>query len=417
MAQMTPEQLNKHIETQVIPLIKETIGTIVSDLVQEQLAKSSAPPLWTKHFFADEKSEAEKPARAKGVAFGRIVRATAIAKKQGGGVDFAEKLLTSWGDADLAKALVDTQTKALAASVATDGGFLVPPEYSTDVIELRRAATVVRRLGPREIGMTTGTLNIPKQTAGATGSYIGENTNITKSQPTVGNVTLTWKKLAVLVPFSNDLLRYAAVSADAFVRDDIVRSLAVTEDAALLRSDGTAGQPKGLRFWAPGANLIAANGTVSLANTVTDFGKLILQLKKNNVPITKGAWILSPRTEFYLQTVQNANGYFAFRDEMVQRQTIWGYPYAVSTSVPETLTSGSNTDASEVYFVNFDDAVIGDSQRLIIDVSSEAAYHDGSSVVAAFSQDQTVVRAIAEHDFAMRDVNAVALLTGVRMGV
>jgi hypothetical protein len=60
---------------------------------------------------------------------------------------------------------------------------------------------------------------------------------------------------------------------------------------------------------------------------------------------------------------------------------------------------------------------LGDSLRLTIDVSTEAAYHNGSSVVASFSLDQFVVRAIAEHDFVARDPNAIAILTGVRWGV
>jgi hypothetical protein len=37
-------------------------------------------------------------------------------------------------------------------------------------------------------------------------------------------------------------------------------------------------------------------------------------------------------------------------------------------------------------------------------------------VVASFSLDQFVVRAIAEHDFVARDPNAIAILTGIRWG-
>jgi hypothetical protein len=59
------------------------------------------------------------------------------------------------------------------------------------------------------------------------------------------------------------------------------------------------------------------------------------------------------------------------------------------------------------------DAVIGDATSIIIDTSTEAAYHDGTQVVAAFSQDQTVVRAIVQHDFGMRHDASVAVLTQV----
>jgi HK97 family phage major capsid protein len=48
---------------------------------------------------------------------------------------------------------------------------------------------------------------VPKITGGSTAGYVGENANITKTQPTTGQITLTFKKLAALVPISNDLLR------------------------------------------------------------------------------------------------------------------------------------------------------------------------------------------------------------------
>jgi HK97 family phage major capsid protein len=182
-----------------------------------------------------------------------------------------------------------------------------------------------------------------------------------------------------------------------------------------LRSQGVNGEPMGLRYLCPLANVLDAD-TASLANAASNLQKLVLTLKNNNVPLIKPVYLMSPRTEYYLLTIQNSNGYFAFRDEMVQRKTIFGIPYRATTNVPINLTSGANSDTSEVYLVDFDSIVLGDSMRLAIDVSTEAAYMSGSSVVSAFSLDQTVVRAIAEHDLGARDANAIAVLKGVRWG-
>jgi HK97 family phage major capsid protein len=94
---------------------------------------------------------------------------------------------------------------------------------------------------------------------------------------------------------------------------------------------------------------------------------------------------------------------------------LWGWPIGTTTNVPITLdTSGSGNDnESEVYLVDFAQVLIGESQGLLVDSSQEAAYHDGSNIQAAFSLDQTVVRAIAEHDLGMRHDKAVAMLTQV----
>jgi len=112
-------------------------------------------------------------------------------------------------------------------------------------------------------------------------------------------------------------------------------------------------------------------------------------------------------------TVRDGNGMYAFRAEMLAGN-LWGYPFGVTTQIPETLGSGSD---SEVYFVDFADAVIGEAEMLTVDASMEAAYYDGSAIQAAYSRDQTVVRVIEAHDFGMRHEASVAVLTGVTWGV
>jgi hypothetical protein len=52
----------------------------------------------------------------------------------------------------------------------------------------------------------------------------------------------------------------------------------------------------------------------------------------------------------------------------------------------------------------------------MVDATTEGAYYDGSSVQATFSLDQTVVRVIEEHDFALRYDKAFALIQNVTWG-
>lgn len=409
--QMTSADLKKHIGDVVGPMINDIVGKDVAELVRAQVEKAVGQntgdaPAWAKDLFGGQK--APKIERQKGLGFGAIVRATAAAKQAGTGRQGVLDTLDQWGYTD-----VVAETKALGATQANAGGYLIAPTQSAEVIELRRAATVVRGSGPRVLPLPTGTTNVPKITAGATGSYIGENTNITKSQQTFGNVQLTARKLAVLVPVSNDLIRNASPQADAVVRDDVVRSLAVTEDQAFLRGDGTNGSPKGLRYWVPTGNLVPSSGT-SLTNITADLGNALLALMNANTMAGNWVWILSPRSWKALTTIQNTNGFYVFRDEMVNQKTLWGFPFKVTTSIPITLTVAPNSDCSEVTLVNMDDMAIGDNLNLTIDVSQEAAYYDGVAVVAAFSQDQTVIRAIAEHDFVARYADAISVITGVR---
>ena len=408
---------------ELIALIRENCAPIVAEAVEQQV-RTQIDPLRTSQadFFSrlvagggsGPAREAEVPLAEKGMAFARCVRATAAAKMRGDGVDGAIRVLKMWGNDDLAEKWAEARTKALAAGDATAGGFLVPVQFSQEVIEFLRARSVIRRLNARVIPVPTGTTKIPKLSGGATAYYIGENVNATKSEPTTGQLTLTFKKLVTLVPMSNDLLRYASPGADAIVRDDVVNAMRVREDSAFIRDSGTDSTPKGLRYWAHADNIVAANGTVSVANVFSDLGKLIQKLMDANMPMIAPAWIMAPRVEVFLRTLINSNGFAVFKDEM-NGGTILGYPFASTTNIPTNLnTSGAgDNDESEIYFVDMSQALIGESMNLIVDASQEAAYHDGSSVIAAYSQDQTVVRAIAEHDFGMRHDKAIAILTEV----
>jgi len=375
--------------------VKKMIDEIVKEAVEPLTEQQTK---WAENLRKEVTRVEEK--RDKGLQVARMVRALAATK----------------GDPERAAVYAkknfddDEIVKALEVSTPQAGGYIVPEQYSAEIIELLRPQTVVRRMGAVTVPMPTGTLNIPTLAGGGSASYIGENTDIPKTQPSFGTIQLTWKKLAALVPISNDLLRFSSPAADMIVRDDLVAAMAQREDAAFIRDDGQNNTPKGLRFWAPSVNAIPANATASLDTVTTDLGKLVLALKQANVRFIRPGWLMSPRTEMYLLTLRDGNGNYAFRPEMLAGR-LFGYPYAVTTQIPENL-EGNET---EVYLVDFADAIIGESTQLIIDASTEASYID-DGLKSAFSLDQTVIRVIAEHDFAMRHAASVAVLTGVKWG-
>jgi len=438
---MTPTELTAFIRDQVAPMIKEYVGPTVAELVRDAVAQSLAarPKGYVENLLGGGASGTDvAKAKQPGLAMARGLRAIAAAKMLGGGAERAIDVLRGWGDTEMAEAWAAGRQKALAAGDPTAGGFLVPIQFSTDIIELLRPSAVVRSLDPSIMPMPMGSVKVPKITQGATASYIGENANILQSQEGTGQLTLTFKKLAALVPLSNDLVRYSSPSADSIVRDDMVRAMATREDKAFIRDNGTSGTPLGIRGWINATNKFNANGTVNLANVTIDLGKAIQKLMAADVPLivaqfppggpnqvqpitARPGWIMSPRTYMYLTTVQNGQGFYAFRPEMMTG-TLWGFPYRVTSQVLETMAAGNPpTDTggtqTEVYFGAFAHAVIGEALGLMVDASMEAAYANAAgTVVAAFSQDQTVVRVLAEHDFALRYDKAFSLIQQVTWG-
>lgn len=327
---------------------------------------------------------------------GRLLRALAGGRGDPArAADFAAK---TWNDGYTAK--------ALAAGVGSAGGYLVPEVQALEVVELLRKASAVRRLGPTVVPMPHGTLLMAKLTGGAQADYLGENTAITPSLPSFGQIRLTARKLAALVPISNDLIRYSAPAADQVVRDDLVTALAEREDLAFLYGNptGTGNDPKGIRHWVLPAQEIASSGATVDA-MVADLAKLVLALQEGKARMLRPAWIMAPRTLQALMAVRDGSGHFVFRPEL-QNGTLNGYPVATSLHVPVA-------PSSEILLVDMADVLIGEATGLLIDASGEAAYPSGGSVIPAFGLDQTVIRCVTAHDLALRHEAAVAVLTGV----
>jgi HK97 family phage major capsid protein len=381
-------------------VVKGTIMEQFAEFRKEQEAKSASMPQFTR---SPEPEKVEK-----GVTLARIIRAYASSK---GNIEKA---------ADYAKAndFGPDVVKALATQPNSAGGYIVPPQYSTDLIELLYNRVAIRKLGAQSIPMPNGNLTIPKLTAGASASYIGENTGVDAQQPSFGVISLNWKKLAAVIAISNDLIRYSSPKADEVVKNDLTNAFAVVEDAQFLRGTGTGQGPRGLDSWIPTASpdhvdpAQSADGS-DLTLVIADLFKGPKALEEANIPFVKPGWIISPRTKFFLMTVRDSVGNFYFLDEM-KRGSLIGYPYVSTNQVPSNL--GGGTDESVIYFGDFNDAVIGESTDLMLDVSQEASYLVNGSLVSAFAFDQTVIRGIARHDFCVRRQESFHKLDTVKWG-
>jgi HK97 family phage major capsid protein len=305
--------------------------------------------------------------------------------------------------------------RALSSSVGTAGGFAVPTQLATEFIEFLRPASVIRSLGPRVLPMTNGNLSLPKITGGAVASYLGENQPIASTQQTMGQVKLVAKKLAAIVPISNDLIRFANPQTDATIRQDLVLAVAQCEDLNFISGPGTQYSPKGMKNWVVAANSFSASGTVDIPHITSDLGTAIANLLAANVNVTleSGAWIFNPFTFVFLKTLRNpTTGQFAFPEMQGPMPSLLGYRAKYTSQISHALYSGTQ---SEWYFVNMSDAVIGESANLVLDVSSEASYIDATSgqLVSAYAQDQTLIRVIEENDFAMRYDQSLSLAEAV----
>jgi HK97 family phage major capsid protein len=360
---------------------------------------------------------ARRAADGSGISFVRIAKGIAMVhlKQMKGEHITLEKQLEKWGYKDE----VDALKKAFTASSLTDGGSLIPEVFATEVIELLRHRTAIRKLGYRQMDLSAGNLTIGRQSGAATAAYVAEGAVIGTSKPSTEQVRLSAKKLASLVPVSNDLIRQATPSAEEFVRQDLLKVMALREDLAFIRGDGQADTPKGLRYDTNANNVYAATAVApklpTLAEVRTELAKAKYSLNKNDVPVSPDelAWIFSPRTRYYLELLQDGNGNNAiFATELAQGM-LWGIDFVDTTQIPDNLGGG---DESELYLYNKNELMIGDHMQLEVTVAPNGTYEEGGAAKSGLSRDETPIRVLSAHDSKLRHNVSAACVTTLRWG-
>lgn len=346
-------------------------------------------------------------------AFGMFGRAVKCIHASGGDIERAAFAAErKFGDAEMAR-----EFKALSATVPTDGGYLVPEVYASEIIELLYPATVIYALGARRLGMTNGNLNIPKTRSGSRAMFVGENRQISKTEPKFGNLKLSAKKLTALIPMSNDLLRSTNFDNDVIVGQDITKQMALGVDYGALMGTGGEFQPVGVT---KNPNVLTLDATKLDAEYASSAGVLtaafpnflVAAVLKNNVLAGSLGFTFNTSVEQFFKNLRDGVGNFIFAEEMNKNGTLVGYPYR-STNLLETV--GGKT---KIIFGDWNDLVIGEQGALEIETSREASWTDDTGkLVSAFENDQTLVRAINNVDTGLRHDESFAVADKVAVPV
>jgi len=420
VAKMTVDQLVERLSPHLHKRIREAIA-------EQKKQADEAEAKAARERREREAQEAENARfRERATDFGKLLsrlqtpESDAPGVKEGEGRRWGRFLsFLAAGQGDRSKALRLAQAardewsiKALEASDDSSGGAFIPAEAVGDVIPRLVAESVVSGFNPIRVRLEGNTLRFPRIDGGATAQWIGEGEQAPASQPTTDSVTLTPKKLAVVVPISNDLIRRAPQNVETQIRDDTVGSIDAAVDLAWIRGPGTGGQPAGFRNH-PGI-LTRASGGTSAANIQDDLGRAIQSLMDANVPMTRPGFLLSPRTWRALFTLLDANSNPIFRDEMATNGTLFGVPFARTSQIPVNLGGGGNE--SEVYLVDFAQVIVGEQVPVAVDVFDQGSYTQGGNTISLIQTDQIAMRFIVETDLAMRHGQAVHVTTGVTWG-
>ena len=130
----------------------------------------------------------------------------------------------------------------LEESTATQGGFLVPTEWDTRLIETLEEENVIRNLGTRIITEGEHKINIVASKPAA--SWVAEGQPLTFSNAAFAQKTLDAYKLGVGIQVTNELLKDNAFDLESYIINQFGQALANAEEDAFINGSGV-NQPTG----------------------------------------------------------------------------------------------------------------------------------------------------------------------------
>lgn len=277
--------------------------------------------------------------------------------------------------------------------VNTAGGYLVFPEFSNDIIDLRVLYGAYRR-NARVRTMTSDTLSIPRRTGGLTAYWVGESTAGTDSTKSWDQVGLTAKKLMVLTKMSNELNEDSIISMADDLANEIAYAMAIAEDTAGFVGTGisTHGGVTGVVTRLADLNGVDDGGGLVLSAEEAWVGIILSEFHKVVSILPSYArlgakWHCTPIfDDQVLQKLKTAAGGNSVPNiEAGGGNTFLGYPVEHN----ESMVSATAVSSIPVIFGNLQQSSsLGDRSPIELAFSTEATVGD----VSVFETDEIAVR-------------------------
>ena len=279
---------------------------------------------------------------------------------------------------------VDPRLKVLGEGAGDQGGFLVPEQFTTQLLSLALEDSVVR---PRAFRLPMSTLNLALPTivdtthasnvyGGVRAYWTPESGSYTASEPSFGRINLTAKKLTAYTSAANELLADSAISLEALLLRLFPQALAYFEDDSFINGIG-GGQPVGIIN--ADALITVAKETGQAATTIV--AENIDKMYSRMLPSSraKAVWVAHPDTLPQIVAMSRSvgtGGSAAVMSNMTGSApaTLYGRPIILSEKCQTLGTAG------DLFFVDFSYYVIGDRQTLSMASSPHVRFQNDETV-------------------------------------
>ncbi len=158
----------------------------------------------------------------------------------------------------------------LTVGTNTAGGFTVQTDVlASSFIDVLRANMVFSKVGVTELNGLNGKVSIPGSDAGSTAYWVAENGAVSESDQTFIARSLDGKTCGAMTDVARNLMLQSSIDVEAFVRNDIAKSLALEIENKGLIGNGTGNAPIGVY------NTTGVGGTTINGANNPDWGDIV----------------------------------------------------------------------------------------------------------------------------------------------
>lgn len=216
----------------------------------------------------------------------------------------------------------------LQEGVDTDGGYLVPEEYDSRLIEVLEEENIVRSLAT--VIETSGSHKINIAATNPAAAWVDEGQALTFGGATFKQVLLDAHKLHVAIKVTEELLNDNAFNLDDYIVRQFGKALANAEEDAFLNGDGS-GKPTGIFHQTNG-------GTFAVEVTAIKSDDLINLVHALKRPYRKSAaFIINDKLIATIRKLKDNNGAYIWQQSYQEGEPdrLLGYPIYTSAFAPE----------------------------------------------------------------------------------
>ena len=219
----------------------------------------------------------------------------------------------------------------LQEGVAADGGYLVPEEWDSRLMEALNADNIMREIAT--VIPTTSTHKIPVVSTKPSAAWLDEGEALTFANEKFSQLQLDAHKLGVAVKVTEELLQDSIYDIESHLMVEFAAAISNAEEDKFMSGAYEDNTPTGI-FDEDYGGIVAQTLTAALkADNIVDLTYALRRGYRKNA-----CFIMNDKTVAAVRKLKDGNGAFMWQPSLIagEPDTLLGYPLRTSEFAPET---------------------------------------------------------------------------------